>query len=236
MSENNIFPLREIVHIDPDIFKTAFPEWPAYVAMDPLTAGMHTRHESGYMVEIAQEAALRAGKHIWVDGSLRDSDWYAHVFRQIRLTHPNYQIAILYVTADKDEIMRRARKRGEATGRYVPEEEILDSINRVPRSVSRLAPGAEFLAVIDNTGPVPHLTKYCEEDVCYLELDRWEEITRRFRSIPAQASRESLLAAASAACDDQLPGKEDALHDAPTLRQGTEDKATASIGPGPQDS
>jgi len=191
MSQNGIFPLRDIVHIDPDIFKRLFPEWKGYVRHDPMRAGLQTRHESGYLVEIAQEAALRRGQHIWVDGSLRDSDWYAHAFRQIRRVHPSYQIAILYVTADKEEIMRRARRRGEATGRHVPEAEILDSIHRVPLSVARLAPHAEFLAVIDNSNSVPHLTKYCEEDMCYLELDRWEEITERLRSVPAPLEQRS---------------------------------------------
>ena len=57
MSERGIFPLDNIVQIDPDKIKMSLPEWPGYVARDRLTAGYHTHHESGYVVEIAQEAA-----------------------------------------------------------------------------------------------------------------------------------------------------------------------------------
>ena len=53
-SENGIFPLSDIVQIDPDIFKPALPEWEEYARRDPLTAGFHTRKETGFLVEIAQ--------------------------------------------------------------------------------------------------------------------------------------------------------------------------------------
>ena len=46
--------MENIVAIDPDVFKTSLPEWERYCAVDPLTAGFHTRRESGYLVEIAQ--------------------------------------------------------------------------------------------------------------------------------------------------------------------------------------
>jgi hypothetical protein len=184
MAQRDIFPLADIVQIDSDLFKTAFPEWPSYVSLDPLSAGLQTRHESGYLVEIAQEAALREGKHIWVDGSLRDCEWYRGVFRQIRHDHPEYQIAILYVTADEAQVTARVLRRADATGRHVPEAEIRDSLERVPRSVAALAPCAHFLAVIDNSGPEPQLAKWCEQELCYLQKDKWEEIQRRFRTVP----------------------------------------------------
>ena len=88
MAANGVFPLDRVVQIDADLFKTALPEWGEYVARDPLRAGFATRHESGYLVEIATEAAMRAQRHIWVDGSLRDGRWYEGVFRKMRAVHP----------------------------------------------------------------------------------------------------------------------------------------------------
>jgi len=46
----------------------------SYKSRDPYTAGVMTRRETGLLVEIVTEAALRAGKNIWVDGSLRDGE------------------------------------------------------------------------------------------------------------------------------------------------------------------
>jgi len=195
MAQRDIFPLRDIVPIDSDLFKSAFPEWPEYVARDPLSAGRQTRHESGYLVEIATEAALRTGKHVWVDGSLRDCEWYMGVFAKVRREHPQYQIAILYVTADEETVAARVRRRAELTGRHVPEAEILDSLARVPRSVAALAPCAHFLAVIDNSQAEPQLAKWCEQELCYLQKDRWDEIQRRFSTVPPPAGEAEKRAA-----------------------------------------
>jgi len=176
MSERGIFPLDNIVQIDPDKIKMSLPEWPGYVARDRLTAGYHTHHESGYVVEIAQEAALLAGKHCWVDGSLRDGAWYEHVLRTIKQRHPRYRVAILHVEAKQEVILERVRRRGTVTGREVPEHEVLDSIQRVPQAVNQLAPLADFLAVIDNSAAAPHLVKYCDADTCFLsKADRSSE-------------------------------------------------------------
>ena len=123
-----------------------------------------------------QEAALLAGKHCWVDGSLRDGAWYEHVLRTIKQRHPRYRVAILHVEAKQEVILERVRRRGTVTGREVPEHEVLDSIQRVPQAVNQLAPLADFLAVIDNSAAAPHLVKYCDADTCFLsKADRSSE-------------------------------------------------------------
>ena len=35
-------------------------------------------------------------------GSLRDHKWYRHIFDDIRRRHPEYRVAILYVTASEE--------------------------------------------------------------------------------------------------------------------------------------
>ena len=188
LSENSVFPLSEVVQIDADLFKTSLPEWDEYVRRDAMKAGYLTRHESGFLCEIAQEYALRANNHLWVDGSLRDGDWYAHVFRTIAANHPHYRIGIFHITADDELIFERAIKRGEATGRFVPESEIRDSIRRVPEAVELLAPLCRFVATIDNSAEVPRLVRVRDfvdgidkrassaTDTC-----SWNEIRRRFQ-------------------------------------------------------
>ena len=73
------FPLDNIVVVDPDQFKSKMSEWTTYVKNaeahpgdEGRAAGTLCHHESGYMQEITQEAALKASKNIWVDGSLKD--------------------------------------------------------------------------------------------------------------------------------------------------------------------
>lgn len=51
--------------------------------------------------------------------------------------------------AKEKQVLERARRRAEETGRYVPEEEIKDSLYRVPRTVATLLPKADFVAHIE---------------------------------------------------------------------------------------
>ena len=39
---------------------------------------------SCYIAEIAQELAMNNSQNVWVDGSLRDGDWYGYLFKEIR--------------------------------------------------------------------------------------------------------------------------------------------------------
>jgi len=100
--------------------------------------------------------------HQWVDGSLRDGQWYVAVFQKIECSHPLYQRAILHIKADDAIVYARARARAVATGRHVPDSEIADSLARVPRAVEMLTPYASFVAIIDNSSAVPTLLKWVD--------------------------------------------------------------------------
>jgi len=184
LSSQGIFPLTDIVQIDPDAFRERLPEWKGYKTHDAAAAGMLTHRECGYCIEVATEAALQQRKHIWVDGSLRDHSWYGKVFDDIRRRYPHYRVAILYVYASEETTLKRAARRATLTGRVVPEETLRESMKQVPVSIEALAPKANFLAWIENPdqGP-PKLRKICDEFVCrFLSGDDWDEVKSRFGS------------------------------------------------------
>ena len=91
-----------------------------YSEKNDTTSGALTHLEASYCVEIAQECALRTRHNVWVDGSLKDSDWYQLVFAKIRKEHPEYQIGIVHVYADKEivfeRVLSRAKVRVTCTG------------------------------------------------------------------------------------------------------------------------
>jgi len=158
MGEQGHFPIDKLVHIDPDVFRARLPEWPMYMLRDPETAGQLTQRESGYCVEIAQEAALQQSKSMWIDGSLHDSDWYSQVFAKIRRNHPQYRIAIIHVYAPWDAVVSRAADRARATGRLVPQAALRESFSRVPQAVERLSGLADVTAHVENAD-VPRLVR-----------------------------------------------------------------------------
>eukprot|EP01059_Diplonema_ambulator_P011222 TRINITY_DN2117_c0_g2_i1.p1 TRINITY_DN2117_c0_g2~~TRINITY_DN2117_c0_g2_i1.p1 ORF type:complete len:490 (+),score=98.76 TRINITY_DN2117_c0_g2_i1:679-2148(+) len=181
MSDRGYFPLPDFVQIDPDRFKEMLPEWQGYVDYDPMMAGARMRKESGYLVEIAQAKAMQMNKNVWVDGSLRDWEWYDYHLEKVRKAYPHYHIAILHVVADYDKVLQRADERGVSTGRYVPEEEIKDSFEKVPEAVNHLARHCDFIAHIENNGGEPVLVHYKSDAECTTNVaGDWEAIRTRF--------------------------------------------------------
>mmetsp|Transcript_6664 Transcript_6664/g.8890 ORF Transcript_6664/g.8890 Transcript_6664/m.8890 type:complete len:326 (+) Transcript_6664:61-1038(+) len=183
MSRNGYFPLPDIVQIDPDVFRTRFPEWEGYVAANAETAGNLTRREAGYLVEIAQWATLGLSKNVWVDGSLRDGEWYRGVIRDIKKEYMQYRLAIIYVNADLEAILKRIESRAVETGRKVPLSDVVDSMERVPKSIKLLKEEVDFLAEVDNTVS-PSLSRYCDTQSCYLGDCSFDQLRLRFATHP----------------------------------------------------
>eukprot|EP00658_Telonema_sp_P-2_P050202 TRINITY_DN3824_c0_g1_i3.p1 TRINITY_DN3824_c0_g1~~TRINITY_DN3824_c0_g1_i3.p1 ORF type:complete len:803 (-),score=152.20 TRINITY_DN3824_c0_g1_i3:26-2434(-) len=181
MSRHGVFPLEQIVHIDPDYFKHTMPEWKGYVRYDRETgtqlAGSQCHLESGALQEIATEVSLSSSQHVWIDGSLQDSQWYSEVFQDIRQRHPQYRIALFYIFSSTATVLERATERGKQTGRFVPEDVLLDSIQRTQQSVNRLAPLADFLSVINNEQALPRLVWVAGRS------DSWLAVRNRFQNV-----------------------------------------------------
>ena len=87
------------------------------------------------MQEIAQEAAMRYRQNVWVDGSLSAGEWFTKVFQDIRTRYPHYRIAIIHITASEKTIRERIARRSKATGRSIPESQIVRSLECPERSI-----------------------------------------------------------------------------------------------------
>ena len=102
------FPLQSFVTVDPDQIRQRLPEFAGYVQRCPQRAGERTRKECGLVAEILVQAALRTGRNILVDGSLRNATWYNQYFDQLRREHPHIQLAIVHVVAPREVVLERA--------------------------------------------------------------------------------------------------------------------------------
>jgi hypothetical protein len=148
------------VHIDPDYFKKIMPEWKGYISRDAMSAGTFCHRESAYIQEIAQEQAMLQMQNVWVDGSLRDGDWFARVFQSIRQEFPAYRIGIFYVSCSEEVVRQRVKERAQVEGRDIPEELLLDSIQAPATTLNKLTPLVDFVARIDNSNITPILTAF----------------------------------------------------------------------------
>jgi predicted kinase len=96
------------VWVDPDQIRHCLPEFEVLVRHEAGQAGERTRKEAGMLSEVLIQAALKAGKSVIVDGSLRDRQWYQDYFHHLRHDYPGIRIAILHVTAPRTAVLERA--------------------------------------------------------------------------------------------------------------------------------
>jgi len=102
------------------------------------------------------------------------------VITDIRSVRPEYKIAIFHIMTPWDLVCRRAASRADSTGRVVPEADLRDSFEKVPKSVEKLAPLVDFVAYICNDEqPSPTLVKTVENQMVF-EHPSWFEVRRRF--------------------------------------------------------
>jgi hypothetical protein len=151
MDQKGYLPLKEFVVVDPDQVRQMLPEWESYVTHDPETAGDKTQKEAGQIAEILGYKALRHRYRVIFDGSLRDANWYIKYFQQPRDHFPGIRIMIIHIMSEKEEVLRRAEERGKQTGRVVPKDTLLASMDAVPKSVHALAPYCDFCYRVMNT-------------------------------------------------------------------------------------
>ena len=155
LAASHAFPLRCFVRIDPDDIKTALPEAAAFVAADRATAGTRLHKESLLIADVLTRAAMALGRNVLVDGSMRNTLWYASEWARLKATAPHYRLAVLLVAAPPALIHQRAARRAGHTGREIPWDVIEDSIAQAPVTFNLLRPLADYAAVIDNAGSGP---------------------------------------------------------------------------------
>jgi len=146
---NGYFPVPDVVVVDQDAIRQCFPEFQGYVRRDPYTAGWRTQRESGLVAELTYQAAMTMQRHVVVDGSLSNIEWYKALIPKLRSRFPRYRVGVVFVTAPREEIILRVERRAKITGRMVPLQEIDRSVAAGER-VHELGPLVDFLAFFTN--------------------------------------------------------------------------------------
>lgn len=150
MTKNGYWPIERFVIVDPDAVRQNLPEWPQYVAADSEKAGDMTQKEAGMIAELIGFAGLRDRRNVVFDGSLRDVKWYKSYFHRLRQNFPGIRIMIIHIIADRDTVLKRAEERGKKTGRVVPRETLIESMEATPISVQTLSHLADFTVRVEN--------------------------------------------------------------------------------------
>eukprot|EP00928_Gymnodinium_smaydae_P070710 TRINITY_DN54492_c0_g1_i1.p1 TRINITY_DN54492_c0_g1~~TRINITY_DN54492_c0_g1_i1.p1 ORF type:complete len:441 (-),score=43.23 TRINITY_DN54492_c0_g1_i1:232-1554(-) len=201
MEQKGYLPLDRFVVVDPDQIRQSFPEWPGYLAQGAQRAGELTQKEAGCIAEILGYKALQQRLNVVFDGSLRNAEWYTKYFQLIRDQFPGIRIMILHIVAEEEQVLKLAERRARSTGRRVPREVLLKTLEIVPRSVRALAPYADFVCRIRNTiGSAPRVEREVGAPYPSESVDvSWDLIGRLWRDIDAHGDGELSKAEVDAA-------------------------------------
>lgn len=155
LNDNGMFPLDSFVRVDPDELRALLPEMKSYVENDPKTAGKLTQKEVGYMSELLTLYALREGKNVLVDGSLRNAEWHKVYIQSVRDQYPDIRIGIVHVVAPLETVVARCIRREKITGRHVPQELVVASMEQHPISIRKLAASVDVVITLLNEDTPP---------------------------------------------------------------------------------
>ena len=150
LASQGLFPLSAFVRVDPDMLRELLPELPGYILQNPSTAGYMTQKEAGYIAEVLSLNALQRGKNVLVDGSLRQAEWYRAYITNLHNRFSKLRFAIIQVTAKETTIFERVERRTKVTGRVVPRELLLETMQQIPSSLRILAPYVDYVATFAN--------------------------------------------------------------------------------------
>ena len=150
LKSKGYFPLEAFVRVDPDVLREKLPEMITYNERNPMTAGILTQKEVGYISEVMTLRALEEGKNVIVDGSLRDHSWYKVYIRSLKEKFPKLKIGIIEIDASVETVLRLVKSRGDKSGRSVPEQVILDAISKIPDAIKHLTELSDYVCTINN--------------------------------------------------------------------------------------
>ncbi|KAL8276771.1 hypothetical protein RQP46_010827 [Phenoliferia psychrophenolica] len=125
------------IWVDPDALTLHLPERSQYLASNPATTSRLLHPEASLLQEVVAQAAQTRDRSLVIDGSLSDCGWNAGFMK--KLGEEGYAVEILFVFADEETMLCRARRRAEKTGRVTDPASTKRSRIKSPQCVSRLS-------------------------------------------------------------------------------------------------
>lgn len=145
-----------LVIIDPDKIKCMLSvQSPTDIKInnkntDLMDAKQRLHLESTYVSYIIERLVIINGYNAIIDVSLHNYDWYFDYLNKIKIDNPKYKLCIVKVNCDLATILERCHARSIATGRTIPEPQIIKIFDKLSHAYSILAPIFDGVIEIDN--------------------------------------------------------------------------------------
>lgn len=152
---SSVLPDNTFVKVDADRLKEMLPEYQEMVDKGDRDAASYAHEESGYLASKLRDIARQERKNMVLDGTGKYSSSYAHRMKQLQ--RDGYHVQLMMPDLDVETAVERAKKRGEQTGRWVPEKVVRQNYAVIPGNFLQLAKLADAAMLYDNRGDFPKL-------------------------------------------------------------------------------
>lgn len=141
------YPDDQFVHLDADALKEHIPEYRVAVKWRARNAARMAHEESIHLMQQLREKTIASGKNLVMDGSGRHLESYLRMIRDLH--QAGYHVKLVMAHNDKDIALARAKARGRATGRWIPDHIFDDTYDSVPKNFKPIANAADDFEVWD---------------------------------------------------------------------------------------
>lgn len=133
----NAYPDNQFVHLDSDALKEHIPEYKVAIKWRAKNAAKMTHEESIHLMQQLREKTIEARKNLVMDGTGRHLHSYLNMIRKLKAA--GYHVKVVMADNDKELALKRAKQRGHAKGRWVPEHVFDAAYGAVPKNFGEIA-------------------------------------------------------------------------------------------------
>lgn len=138
------------VNVNPDDVKEELPEWKVGLDASAEDTAFVLHEESSDIAEQVYNEAIDKGLNLVVDGTGKKAD--RHIAKIQQLQKEGYHVTLLMPDIDTEVAVKRADRRAERTGRFVPHKIIRESHHLIPENFERIARASDSFALFDSRG------------------------------------------------------------------------------------
>jgi len=139
------------VKVDPDDVRVKLPEYQKATSGGKVFRGAAamTHEEASDIAKHIIERAIAENKHIIIDGTGKTAS--SMIAKMKRLKDEGYHVHLMFAHAPVDEGLQRVAKRGQETGRFVPEQLVKDAYATIPKNFAAISKAADSWQVFDTS-------------------------------------------------------------------------------------
>lgn len=139
----------ELVHLDSDKILEQIPGYQLLLAQKVKDAASRCFHESISIRAEALHRAVSLKKSLILDATGSKLNYYRGIIDYLKRN--NYRVKLVRCEITLEETFRRVRKRGEDTGRVVPDDFVSESFEYSKANFEILKPLVDEVEIVDNT-------------------------------------------------------------------------------------